>query len=137
MLNLTSKRVVEVHSASEFDKIVDEAQQRLTMMGEMQEDGSLVVLECGYTHCMPCMKFEPAYEKVASKYPDSVFVKVMGDGSPGAAHLCRDVLEVKGTPEFRFYRGKKLLHVMRGADKGKLEESVQSLLRAGEMGCPW
>ena len=83
------------------------------------------------------MRFARSYEGVASKFPDSVFLKVMGDGSPGAAHLCRDVLEVQGTPEFRFYRGKKLLGITRGADKTKLVESVQSYLKAGEIGCPW
>mmetsp|Transcript_21480 Transcript_21480/g.34756 ORF Transcript_21480/g.34756 Transcript_21480/m.34756 type:complete len:593 (+) Transcript_21480:200-1978(+) len=137
MLTLASARVHEVHSAAEFDQIVDEAQHKLTVMGELAEEGSLVVLECAYTHCRPCMRFERAYEGVASKYVDSVFLKVVGDGSPGAAHLCRDVLEVQGTPEFRFYRGKKLLHVMRGADRTKLEESVKSFLRAGEIGNPW
>ena len=61
-------------------------------------------------------------------------LKVYGDECPGAAHLCRDVLEVEGTPEFRFYRGGNLLHIMHGADKNKLETSVQSLLREGEFG---
>ena len=100
----------------------------------VQEDGALVVLECGYTHCRPCMKFEKTYELVAKKYVDCLFLRVLGDESPGAAHLCRDVLEVQGTPEFRFFRGKKLLHVMRGADKSKLENSLQSLLKEGEVG---
>jgi hypothetical protein len=137
MLTLASARVLEVHSAAEFDRIVDEAQHRRTVLGELQEEGTLVVLECGYTHCRPCMRFERAYEGVASKFSDTQFLKVIGDGSPGAAHLCRDVLEVQGTPEFRFYRGKQLLGVTRGADRRKLEESVQSYLRPGEIGCPW
>jgi hypothetical protein len=68
------------------------------------------------------------YEGVAKKYQDALFLKVLGDACPGAAHLCRDVLEIQGTPEFRFYRGKKLLHVMRGADRGKLERTVQEYL---------
>jgi hypothetical protein len=63
-----------------------------------------------------------------------VFLKVMGDECPGSAHLCRDVLEVSGTPEFRFYRGGNLLHIMNGADKAKLEANVQHLLQAGEFG---
>lgn len=136
MLTLASARVLEVHSAAAFDRIVEEAQHKRTVLGEVQEEGSLVVLECSYTHCRACMRFENAYEGVASKFTDSVFLKVIGDGSPGAAHLCRDVFEVQGTPEFRFYRGKKLLHVMRGADRKRLEESVRSFLREGEIGCP-
>ena len=53
---------------------------------------------------------------------------------PGPAHLCRDVLRFPGTPEFRFYRGGNLLHIMNGADKAKLEANVQDLLQAGEFG---
>jgi len=44
------------------------------------------------------------------------------------------VLKVAGTPEFRFYRGGNLIHVMNGADKAKLEANVQRFLQAGEFG---
>ena len=135
MLKLASAKVREVHSLSEFELIVEESQRQPTSSGDFREEGPLVVLECGYTHCRPCMKFERSYEGVASKFVDSVFLKVIGDGSPGAAHLCRDVLDVQSTPEFRFYRGNKLLDVMRGADRVRLEEKVQSLLQHGEVGC--
>jgi len=167
-LKLAVAHVHEVHSEDEFNRFVKEWQEKTvnveTTGGTMtDEDGSLVVLECGYTHCRPCMKFEKTYEGVAKKYQDAVrllpirprsrcerrslrtfpvvtlhprfpfnfsqlFLKVLGDACPGAAHLCRDVLEIQGTPEFRFYRGKKLLHVMRGADRGKLERTVQEYL---------
>ena len=132
-LKLAVAHVHEVHSEDEFNRFVKEWQEKTvnveTTGGTMtDEDGSLVVLECGYTHCRPCMKFEKTYEGVAKKYQDALFLKVLGDACPGAAHLCRDVLEIQGTPEFRFYRGKKLLHVMRGADRGKLERTVQEYL---------
>ena len=135
MVDLASSKVHEVHSENELLQNFESAKERPSVItGEVIEDGSLVVLECGYTHCRPCMQFEKAYEDVASKYLDTVFLKVYGDECPGAAHLCRDVLEVEGTPEFRFYRGGNLLHIMHGADKNKLETSVQSFLREGEFG---
>ena len=133
-LEIALAKVVEVHNVDEFERYVESALEKPASSGMVQEDGALVVLECGYTHCRPCMKFEKTYELVAKKYVDCLFLRVLGDESPGAAHLCRDVLEVQGTPEFRFFRGKKLLHVMRGADKSKLENSLQSLLKEGEVG---
>lgn len=134
ILEVAMARVVEVHNVDEFEHYVEEALEKPASSGLIQDEGALVVLECGYTHCRPCMKFEKTYEIVAKKYVDTVFLRVLGDESPGAAHLCRDVLDVQGTPEFRFFRGKKLVHVMRGADKGKLEKSLQSLLVEGEVG---
>ena len=40
-------------------------------------------------------------------------------------YLCRDVLQLQATPEFRFYRGKTQVHVMRGASKTKLGWAAQ------------
>ena len=116
-------------------RTLEEAQERPSIVtGEVEAGGSLVVLECAYTHCRPCMQFVRQYEGVADKYLDTVFLRVIGDECPGAAHLCRDVLHVEGTPEFRFYRGGVLLHKMSGANKAKLEENVQSFLHDGEFG---
>tara|TARA_B110000977_G_scaffold53537_1_gene72804 strand:- start:16649 stop:18517 length:1869 start_codon:yes stop_codon:yes gene_type:complete len=135
MVDLASSKVHVVHSEDEFLQNMEAARERPSMVtGQVADDGSLVVLECGYTHCRPCMMFEKQYEGLASKYLDTVFLKVMGDECPGSAHLCRDVLEVSGTPEFRFYRGGSLIHVMNGADKAKLEANVQRFLQAGEFG---
>ena len=134
MVDLASSKVHVIRSEDEFLQNLKAArEQPSTITGQVLDDGSLVVLECGY-HCRPCMMFEKQYEGVASKYLDTVFLKVMGDECPGSAHLCRDVLEVSGTPEFRFYRGGNLLHIMNGADKAKLEANVQDLLQAGEFG---
>ena len=105
MVDLASSKVHVIRSEDEFLQNLKAArEQPSTITGQVLDDGSLVVLECGYTHCRPCMMFEKQYEGVASKYLDTVFLKVMGDECPGSAHLCRDVLEVSGTPEFRFYR---------------------------------
>ena len=135
MVELASSKVREVHSEEELMRTLEEAQERPSIVtGEVEAGGSLVVLECAYTHCRPCMQFVRQYEGVADKYLDTVFLRVIGDECPGAAHLCRDVLHVEGTPEFRFYRGGVLLHKMSGANKAKLEENVQSFLHDGEFG---
>lgn len=135
MVDLASSKVHVIRSEDEFLQNLKAAREQSSIVtGKVLDEGSLVVLECGYTHCRPCMMFEKQYEGVASKYLDTVFLKVMGDECPGSAHLCRDVLEVSGTPEFRFYRGGNLLHIMNGADKAKLEANVQKFLQAGEFG---
>jgi hypothetical protein len=135
MVDLASSKVHVVRSEDEFLQNLEEALKRPTLVtGQVADQGSMVVLECGYTHCRPCMMFEKQFEGLASKYLDTLFLKVMGDECPGSAHLCRDVLKVAGTPEFRFYRGGNLIHVMNGADKAKLEANVQRFLQAGEFG---
>ena len=104
MVELASSKVREVHSEEELMRTLEEAQERPSIVtGEVEAGGSLVVLECAYTHCRPCMQFVRQYEGVADKYLDTVFLRVIGDECPGAAHLCRDVLHVGGNPEFRFY----------------------------------
>jgi hypothetical protein len=135
MVDLARSKVHVVRSEDEFSQNLKAACERASIVtGRVENQGSLVVLECGYTHCRPCMLFEKQYEGVASKYLDTIFLKVMGDECPGSAHLCRDVLAITGTPEFRFYRGGNLLHVMNGADKAQLEANVQFFLHATEFG---
>lgn len=126
--------VLQISSAMEFEEILrsakaaePEIQTVNGILTTMKQD-KLVVLQCGFSHCRPCKKFEGPYEAVARNYPDVSFLKVMGDSTPATAHLCRDILAVQSTPDFRIYRGDKLVTHFTGANKIKLEDALKAAL---------
>ena len=103
---------------------MDEGDKRL----ESVRSDKIVVVKSGFSYCRPCKKFESSYEAIARSYPDICFLKVLGDSTPAAAHLCKDVLEVRSTPDFRIFKGDVLVSQFTGANKMKLEEAIQKVL---------
>ncbi|ABO94915.1 predicted protein [Ostreococcus lucimarinus CCE9901] len=92
----------------------------------------VVVVQCGFSYCRPCKKFEASYEQVARNYPQVSFLKVIGDSTPAAAHLCKDVLAIQSTPDFRIFKGATLVRQFTGANKTKLEEAINAALEYKE-----
>ena len=137
---LSHSVVTQITSTLEFEEIlsaakakkadlitrisVDEGDKRL----ESVRSDKIVVVKSGFSYCRPCKKFESSYEAIARSYPDICFLKVLGDSTPAAAHLCKDVLEVRSTPDFRIFKGDVLVSQFTGANKMKLEEAIQKVL---------
>jgi hypothetical protein len=65
-------------------------------------------------------------------YPQVSFLKVIGDSTPAAAHLCKDVLAIQSTPDFRIFKGATLVRQFTGANKTKLEEAINAALEYKE-----
>ena len=66
MVDLASSKVHVIRSEDEFLQNLKAAREQSSIVtGKVLDEGSLVVLECGYTHCRPCMMFEKQYEGVA------------------------------------------------------------------------
>lgn len=98
--------------------------------GELRHfrDEQIVVVQAGFSYCRPCKKFEGVYESIARNYPGVSFYKVVGDSTPASAHLCKDVLEVASTPDFRIFKGGELVAQFTGANKTKLEDALNGVL---------
>lgn len=55
----------------------DELQTMLDRFGD-----KLVVLMCKASHCKPCKRFAPTYQRIAQQMPDTVLLEIMGDETP-------------------------------------------------------
>ena len=78
-------------------------------------------LPLDYSHFSPCQSIAPEFERLSSKYPNVIFLKVDVD-------KCKPVARAQGIsamPTFQFYRGGQKFFGFRGASVGKLESSIQ------------
>ena len=129
--------VTQISSAVELQDALDSAKAATEcttdaggqLVASKAED-KVVVVEAGFSYCRPCKKFESSYEIIARNHPDVSFLKVVGDSTPAAAHLCKDVLAVQSTPDFRIYKGEVLICQFTGANKTRLEEAIAMALKA-------
>ena len=131
---LSHSVVTQISSIMDLEDILQSAKvakpEVINVNGVLQaaKNDKIVVLQCGFSHCRPCKKFEGSYESIARDFPDIRFLKVFGDTTPAAAHLCRDVLSVQSTPDFRIYKGNKLLTQFTGANKIRLEDALKAAI---------
>ena len=78
-------------------------------------------LPLDYSYFSPCQSIAPEFERLSSKYPNVVFLKVDVD-------KCKPVARAQGIsamPTFQFYRGGQKFFGFRGASAGKIESSIQ------------
>ena len=131
---LSHSIVTQISSAAELQEALDSAKAAPGVVtaetGELVASNAdkVVVVKAGFAYCRPCRKFESSYELIARNHPDVSFLKVLGDSTPAAAHLCKDVLAVQSTPDFRIYKGDVLICQFTGANKSKLEEAIATAL---------
>ncbi|KAL9642689.1 hypothetical protein ABK040_009768 [Willaertia magna] len=102
-----SGKVIEVNTSSQFSTYIRKS--------------GLTVVDFYATWCGPCMQAKPAYERLASKYTNTVFLKVDVDKAGDISQQ----EGVKAMPTFKFYKnGSKIAEVV-GADIGKVESYVK------------
>ena len=101
------------------------------------KESPLIILQCGYSYCRPCIKFEHTYESLAKdpRFKNIKFLKVVGDSSPALSHLTHE-LEVENTPDFRIFRGEKLVQKFTGANRKRLEEYLIAALEGKDNKIP-
>ena len=63
----------------------------------------------------------PHFEKLATEYPNAIFVKVDVDEKGGIAGMCG----ISGMPTFQFYKGGNVVAEMCGADPDGLKELLE------------
>ena len=100
----------------------------------LANENPLIVLQCGYSYCRPCIKFEHSYESIAKdpRFKNVKFLKVVGDASPALSHLTHE-LEVENTPDFRIFRGDKVVQRFTGANRKRLEDNIIAVLEGKDV----
>ncbi|GAX73882.1 hypothetical protein CEUSTIGMA_g1332.t1 [Chlamydomonas eustigma] len=99
-------------------------------------DGKLVVLMCKSSHCKPCKAFMLKYHGLATRFPDYVFLDVIGDESPVTRKMMVDY-KIKATPTFLLFRDGSLQETVSGTGSNKLLRSLLAQLKEGERGRDW
>ena len=86
------------------------------------------------TFCRPCKAFEKAYKTVATEYPAVKFLRLNGNENRSCTALARDVLGLRSTPAFYFFRprdGAKPIASHTGANEARLREALERLSMPG------
>lgn len=73
--------------------------------------------------CGPCRAIAPVFEKLEQDYDGITFAKIDIDELPDAAADAK----IMSVPTFHFFHDQQLLGQFSGADKQKLEDTVDNL----------
>ncbi|KFV57832.1 Thioredoxin, partial [Tyto alba] len=88
--------------------------------------GKLIVVDFSATWCGPCTMIKPYFHSLSEKYSDVAVhaqLKIVFCLFQDVATHC----DVKCMPTFQFYKNGKKVHEFSGANKEKLEETIQRL----------
>lgn len=103
--------VVDIDSEAAFDKTI------------LSAAGALVVVDYSTTWCGPCKVIAPKFDELSDKYPDAVFLKVIGDASPDASKLMKRE-GVRSVPSFHYFVGGEKVDVVNGANAEAIEAAI-------------
>lgn len=109
-----SMKVVDIDSEDAFDKTIKSA------------GSSLVVVDYSTTWCGPCKVIAPKFEELSDKYPDAVFLKVIGDATPDASNLMKRE-GVRSVPSFHYFKDGERSKVVNGANAEAIESAIKEL----------
>mmetsp|Transcript_9813 Transcript_9813/g.12157 ORF Transcript_9813/g.12157 Transcript_9813/m.12157 type:complete len:105 (+) Transcript_9813:65-379(+) len=98
-------------AVSEYDALV------------LESESKLVVIDFTATWCPPCRMIGPIFEQIAAENPDVICVKVDVDDANEIAEKCG----IQAMPTFQFYKGGKMVHVLKGADQAGLRAKINEL----------
>jgi len=103
--------VADIGSEGAFDKTIKNAGNKL------------VVIDYSTTWCGPCKVIAPKFEEFSEKYPDAVFLKVIGDASPEASKLMKRE-GVRSVPSFHYFVNGEKVDVVNGANADAIEAAI-------------
>ncbi|CEG35665.1 thioredoxin [Plasmopara halstedii] len=90
------------------------------LMQQNQETNKALVVDFWATWCKPCLEIAPFFEELCNRYPAAVFARVDVDE-------LEDVVEdfnVSSLPNFKVFKGGKIVDELSGAIRGTLEKIV-------------
>jgi thiol-disulfide isomerase/thioredoxin len=76
--------------------------------------------------CVNCIVIAPKFEELSDKYPDAVFLKVIGDASPEASKLMKRE-GVRSVPSFHYFMKGEKVDVINGANAEAIEAAIAKL----------
>ena len=80
----------------------------------------LVVVDFHAAWCGPCQKIKPIFNGFSEDHPTVLFCKVDTDLNAETAKACK----VTVMPTFQFYKNRKLVHTVKGADAQSLHDAI-------------
>mmetsp|Transcript_25845 Transcript_25845/g.31866 ORF Transcript_25845/g.31866 Transcript_25845/m.31866 type:complete len:151 (-) Transcript_25845:296-748(-) len=110
--NSLSMKVVDIDSEASFDSTVTSA------------GSNLVIVDYSTTWCGPCKVIAPKFDELSDKYPDAVFLKVIGDASPAASTLMKRE-GVRSVPSFHYFKDGEKIDVVNGANADAIEAAIK------------
>lgn len=115
------------HSSASFrtalDAVVDIGSEKAFDNTIKKAGDSLVVIDYSTTWCGPCKVIAPKFEEFSEKYPDAVFLKVIGDASPDASKLMKRE-GVRSVPSFHYFLNGEKVDVVNGANAEAIEAAI-------------
>jgi len=101
--------VTEIQTLEEFQNIISTSTE-------------LIVIDFYALWCGPCMKFNPTYELLATKYPFIKFYKInyTNENLKDVIKIC----QVEVLPTFCFFQNGQYLKKMIGADQVMIEKTM-------------
>jgi len=105
--------VADVASEDAFDSTIKKA------------GDSLVVIDYSTTWCGPCKVIAPKFEEFSEKYPNAIFLKVIGDATPEAAKLMKRE-GVRSVPSFHYFVKGEKVDVVNGANADAIEAAISN-----------
>ena len=104
-----------LHTESAVDQILEEE----------TGTGRAVVLQVGFTSCLPCKRFLPHFENSARENRESCrFLRIYGNENASTIHLARDRLAVKSTPTFFVFKDGVVTHMHSGSNTEKFDDAI-------------
>ncbi|GMI43996.1 hypothetical protein TrCOL_g5079 [Triparma columacea] len=103
--------VVDISDEATFDSAISGA-------------NSLVIVDYSTTWCGPCKVIAPKFEELSEQYPESIFLKVIGDSSSSASSLMKRE-SVRTVPAFHFFKDGVKVDVVNGANADALEQAIK------------
>jgi hypothetical protein len=76
-----------------------------------------------HIHTAQCKVIAPKFEEFSEKYPDAVFLKVIGDASPEASKLMKRE-GVRSVPSFHYFMSGEKVDVVNGANAEAIEAAI-------------
>ena len=70
--------------------------------------------------CGPCQKMKPIFNGFADEFPKVFFVTIDTDMNAETAKAC----QVTVMPTFQFYKNRRLIHTIKGADPQQLRDAI-------------
>ena len=104
--------VADITNESEFDA-------KISGSGD-----ALVVVDYSTTWCGPCKVIAPKFDELSDAYPDSVFLKVIGDATPDASKLMKRE-GVRSVPSFHYFKNGEKVDVVNGANAEAIEAAIK------------
>eukprot|EP00414_Alexandrium_minutum_P006571 CAMPEP_0113818594 /NCGR_PEP_ID=MMETSP0328-20130328/318_1 /TAXON_ID=39455 /ORGANISM="Alexandrium minutum" /LENGTH=194 /DNA_ID=CAMNT_0000786529 /DNA_START=33 /DNA_END=617 /DNA_ORIENTATION=- /assembly_acc=CAM_ASM_000350 len=118
-----------VHSSPKLGRV--STIERADELEAMIADGSDVLVKLTFPWCRPCRYFADKYQKLASIYKSTHFVRVSANRDEAMKRYAQE-LKIEQTPMFAAYSGGRLVATWTGANAERFVKSIEHALPTAE-----